>query len=425
MIQEAADGGPEGAEPLVSRVASLVERLVPFREALRGFDASQLLLRAAALTYLSIVSLIPLLTVGLMVLGALGLLDLRESVRTFIFDNLAVGVRGEVVEHLDRLVSNAGRGAAGGGLGAGLLVFSALLLLRNIEKAFDGVWGLHKTRTIPKQLLLYLGLLLAGPIALGLSLAVTTALKGWALIYGMPFGQSIFSMVPFALSVSGFVLIYKIAPAAKVQGRAAVIAGLIAASIWEAAKYGYAAYAVHAIRADSIYGPLAALPIFLVWIYVSWLIVLFGARLSFAIQHPELLRLASDPRAAARAMEFCAVRICLSCEEAGAIDDLGKLAARIRMPESMVREAAKDLEDAGLISIRGGVRLCREASSIAVGEVIQAVRGAIGARSDPLGQRLQALLEAAERDSIASLSVDLQSLRDAAEAETRPPLAST
>ncbi|AKU89961.1 YhjD/YihY/BrkB family envelope integrity protein [Vulgatibacter incomptus] len=382
---------------------------------LRGFGAERILLRAAALTYLSIVSLVPLLAVGLFGLAALGLFDLRRQVRAFVFENLAVGVREEVVEHLDQLVRNAGKGMMTGGIGVFLLTLSAILLLRNIEKAFDDLWGLGRMRPIAKQIALYLGLLVAGPIVLGLSLAATAAIKGWATYFGEGPLRHLFPLIPLALSAGGFVLLYKIAPAAKVKRRAALVGGLLAASVWELAKYGYATYVVHAIRSDAVYGPLAALPIFLLWIYVSWLIVLFGARIAFAFQHPELLRLESDPRAAARAQELCAIRTALACAEGEFNGSLERLALRIDFADGMVRDVVRDLQRAGLlVHADRAWRLSRPPASIKVGELVQAVRGTIEGRSDPLGARLAEVLRTADTASIDSLSMDLETLRASA-----------
>jgi len=373
---------------------------------LRGFGTRQILLRAAALTYLSIVSLVPLLAVGFVGVQVLGLIDLGEKARTFIFDNLAVGVREEVAQHLTELMSNAGKGLSSGGIGLLVLGLSAVLLLRNIEKAFDELWGRQQMRPIQKQLLLYIGLLIAGPIVLGLSLAVTATLKTWAAVTGVPFGQRIFLVVPFVLSAVGFTLLYKVAPASRVRWRAALVAGIVAATVWEGAKVGYAAYAVYSLREGSIYGPLAALPTFLVWIYLSWLIVLFGARLSFAIQHPERLRLAADPRAAAKAIELCALRVMLACNGAR-FEAPHHLAQAIGFPDEMVYAVIDDLEAAGLLAVEGGIHLGQDPAAIEIGAILRAVRGGRPGGRDPVNRALNELLGRGDRASLDALSLDL------------------
>lgn len=387
-----------------------LERALSTLEGLRGFGIGRIPLRAAALTYLSLVSLVPLLAIGLFGLQALGLVDLGRKVRSFLFDNLAVGVREEVAEHLARSVANAGQGLMAGGIGIFLLALSAILLLRNIQRAFDDLWGQQRSRPLSRQLALYLGVLVAGPLALGLSLAVTAALKGWAIVYGVPFGQRLFSLLPFALSALGFFLLYKIAPAAKVHTRAALISGIAAAGAWEIAKVGYASWAVRSIQAGSIYGPLAALPVFLVWIYLSWLIVLFGARVAFAIQHPERLCLAADPRAAALALERCALRVAIACAGPSSFSTPRQLAHTIDAPEDLVRTAISELVAAGILRTEGGLELCRPPAEITAAQILAAVRIHLDPGPDSIDRRISSVLEEAYDGAYAALQIDLETL---------------
>lgn len=404
MIPRALDESGE------RRRRSLGEVLAALPHVVRGFGAERLLLRGAALTYLTIVSMVPLLSVLLLALQTLRLVDFQEPVRRFLFENLAVGVRENVADALSAVIANAGS-TSGSGVGVLLLLVSAVLLLRNIEKAFDDLWGIHAPRPLARQLPRYLGLLVAGPVVLGLSLAATAALRTWAAIHELPGLQRLLSLVPLLLSAAGFTLLYLIAPAARVRWRPALVAGVLAALVWELAKLLFGFYAAYAVRNDYLYGPLVAIPLFLVWIYVSWLTVLFGGRLAFAIQHPASLRLQANEELLARALEICAVRMAVALaavqRERGQPPTLHQLALDIGFPEGMLRELVPVLEAEGLIAFaRRRVALAVPAAQVPLATVVRAVRGQVRPEvfaAEPSVQRLVELLRQADEAAAGAL----------------------
>ncbi len=389
-----------------------VEIAVTAVQAARGFGASRVFLRGAALTYLSVVSLVPFLAVVLYGLQAFDFFHLHHAVRDFVFENLAVGARETVAAQLDELVANAGQSGVVS-VGFLLLVASSVLLLRNIEHAFDDLWGVHKTRPWYRQVPLYVGLLFAGPIALGVSLALTAALRTFAELHHVPAEDLWIGALPLGVSAAAFTVLYKIAPAAKVRWRPAIGGGLLAAVVWELAKHLYATYAATALRADAIYGPLGALPLFLIWIYVSWIVALFGARVAYAIQHPEGVLLAGNDQEAARAEELCAMRLAVACaaHQARGGEALGthELAITLRYPEGMIRRILSVLEDDELVRMVGArrVELARDARAITLGDVLRAVRGRIRppeTEDDPVGAELAALLSEADESGVKALA---------------------
>lgn len=410
MSPAAADSGERPRRSL---------RLAALRQLVRGFDAERLLLRSAALTYLTIVSLVPLIAVVLYALEALQLVDLQGPIRTFLYENLAVGARESVGAALEQVMDRAGAGAEGG-LGAVFLLVSALLLLRNIERAFDDLWGIHAPRPLAHALPRYLGLLLAGPVVLGLSLAVTAALRAWAELFDLPFETRLLSLLPVGLTVAGLFALYLIAPAARVRWKPALLAALLAGIAWELAKLLFSLYAAYTLRQDQLYGPLVAIPIFLVWIYVSWMIVLFGARLAFLVQHPGGVRLASDDETRARIVELGATRLAVALARVQ-LDGLPpptphQLAAELGLPEGTLRVIVPLLESAGLVAVeKRRLSLVVPADRTTLGAVLRAVRrplGAAVARPDATHRELLRLLAGA--DEAAATRLDEHLLADLA-----------
>lgn len=395
-----------------------IEILLVAVQAARGFGASRVFLRSAALTYLTVVSLVPLLAVILFGLQAFDLFHLHREVRDFVFENLAVGTRETVAAQLDELVANASHSGLVS-VGFALLLGSSLLLLRNIEAAFDDLWGVHKTRAWYRQVPLYLGLLVAGPLLLGVSLAITATLQTFAVLHHVPAERLWIAALPFLISVAGFTALYKIAPSARVRLRPALGGGLLAATAWEIAKHLYGAYAATTLRADVIYGPLGALPLFLIWIYVSWVVALFGARVAYAIQHPEGVLLAGDDQEAARAVELCAAKIAVTCARAALARRPGptihELASELRYPEGMIRRIVAILEDDDLVrGVGRRVELARAATLTSLAEVLRAVRGRVRppeTEDDPLAAKVASALTNADEEALRALGgIDLASL---------------
>jgi membrane protein len=403
---------PAGGRASLHRFRATGEALAvhaaPAIRAARGFGAARVQLRAAALTYLTVVSLVPFLAVVLYVLQVFDVFRVGEEVRTFVSDNLAVGSRGAVQPTLDRLVSNASRAGAVR-IGFLLLVVSSVLLLRNIERAFDDLWGVGRRRPLSRQIPRYLGVILVGPIALGLSLAVTAAFRATVELYSFPGAGLVATLLPLVFSILGFATLFLLAPPARVQPKAALGGAVVAALAWEAAKVLYTAYAARSVGADVLYGPLGALPLFLVWIYVSWLITLFGARFAYALQHPREI-LAGSEEPATRATELAAARVGVALAAIADPEDaptIHGLARSLRLPEATVRTALGHLEDAGLVRFdRRRPLLARPATQIGLGEVVRAVRGEARPPlpgADPVAASLTGLLGRADETALSTL----------------------
>jgi len=248
---------------------------------LRHLQLGALPLRTAALTFYSFLAIVPLGALALSILEVLGLESLSGEVRRFFLAQFGI-VHG-TEQQLDELLSRADAARVGSVAGLLFLVSSTALLL-NIEEALNEIWR-AKPRPFGRRLLVSLGVLTFGPLCLGISLAIT------AILRRLPFSEVhlpflTFAIFPTALVFVGLFALYRFAPNAHVSPWAAAVGALLAAPGWEIAKQIYAAIAVRAYSQNAmVYGSLAAIPVLLLWMQLSWVIVLLGGRISFGVQY--------------------------------------------------------------------------------------------------------------------------------------------
>jgi membrane protein len=251
-----------------------------FRAYYRLWVRHQIPMRAAALTYTFILGLVPALAVCLSIFSVL--FDVRRlsgDFKIFLLKHLAAGAGDTVTRYLDLFLANV-RFKTIGYVGFAALLIAALLLLSSIEEAINRIWAIRRKKALWARVLIYNMILLLGPICVSLSIATTTIVTKY-------FPQFLFkaNLSTVAVSMIFLSLTYKIFPNKKVSWRAALISGGFVAITAELAKWGYAIYTTKALFNNKIYGGLAALPVFLVWVYVNWTIFLAGALLCFVIQH--------------------------------------------------------------------------------------------------------------------------------------------
>jgi membrane protein len=233
---------------------------------------------AGALAFTTLFAIVPLMAVALAVFSVLpasrGWMDFIQE---FITRNF-VPASGTVVAHyVEQFAANAGRLTIWGLL---IVAGAAVMLLSSIERTFNDIWHVERPRARAHRLLAYGALLTAGPVLIGASLSMTTAILSTPL-FGprSAFGALrvlVFEVLPVVFELAAFVLLYTIVPNRKVRLRHAFVGGLFACVLFELAKRGFG-YAAHFGSYRVVYGAIAALPVFLLWLHVSWLIALLGA----------------------------------------------------------------------------------------------------------------------------------------------------
>jgi len=237
---------------------------------------------ASALAFTTLLSLVPLMTVGFAILAVFPAFDAwRGQVESLLYTNLIPATSDVVSSYLQEFSGQAGTLT---GLGLSVLVITALLLFSTIEDAFNDIWGVQKGRKFIQRLLLYWAMLTLGPVLLVISLALTSYVGTWIIddLIEKPGYASlwIFRALPVFLEGLGFLMMYLIIPSREVRFRFALVGALIAVVLFELAKYGFVVFIGNFDTYQVIYGALWTIPVFLVWIYLSWLVTLLGACVS-------------------------------------------------------------------------------------------------------------------------------------------------
>lgn len=278
--------------PLVIRVLRTIVLFtkVTFRE----FLEDRLFLKSMALTFASLLALIPVLVISFSVFKLFGGAEwFSQVVRPLIIENLAPGSGPIVAERLQDVIEKAG-GATLGGLGVLFLVVAVYGIFAGIESAFNAIWGVTISAGGLARLPLYWGMLTIIPILMIGSFAISTYIMTLPLVSSAVDSvnyarQIINSSLPVLMLIAGLYLLYKFLPKATVKNRAALTGALIAGLLHELMKNLFIIYTGRLVHYDVIYGSLAVLPILLIWINYTWIVVLLGVEASFVVQHWQVL----------------------------------------------------------------------------------------------------------------------------------------
>ena len=256
-----------------------------FRRILARLKIERLPSVASALAFITLLALVPLLTVMLAILSMFPFfVEWRDEIQTLLYSNLAPATGDAVQTYLQEFAGQAGS-LTGLGL-AGLLV-TALFLLYTIEDAFNQIWSVSKGRTLSQRLLLYWAMLTLGPILMVISIAVTTYLGSnilghWVSMASEPH-EVVLGALPVLLQVLGFFLMYLIVPSCPVRPRSALVGAVVALVLFELTKCGFVIFISYFDTYQIIYGAMWSIPVFLLWIYLSWLVILLAACISAEI----------------------------------------------------------------------------------------------------------------------------------------------
>jgi membrane protein len=268
---------------------------------IRGFDEDKCNLRASALTFYSLISIVPVVAMAFGIAQGFGLEKvLEEQLRSKLAGHEEIIVN--VIQFSHSLLENT-KGGLIAGIGLVVLFWAVLKMLGQIEDSFNDIWGVKEKRTIGRMFADYLSLMLICPFILVLSSGVTvfvatqvTMILDKFAILGS-FSSIVFfllELLPYTLMWGLFTFLYVFMPNTKVRFASGLLAGIITGTIFQIVQLGYVTFQVGVVKYNAIYGSFAALPLFLVWLQLSWLIVLYGAELAFAHQNVDTYEFEPD-----------------------------------------------------------------------------------------------------------------------------------
>ncbi len=242
---------------------------------------------AASLTFTTLLSLVPLITIMLTVFSAFPVFaDLSTSLKGFVLSNMLPETGGKMISrYMEQFAESASRLKA---VGIVFLAVAAMWMMLTIDNAFHRIFRVTRQRNMLQRVLVYWAVITLAPLLVGGSLSLTSWLVGLSVGYAKEMssvGVSMLKLLPVLLTTAAFTLLFRVVPNRYVPLRHAVIGGVIASITFESMNRAFAFYIAHFPTYKLVYGAFASVPIFLLWIYLSWLTLLFGAIITAALSH--------------------------------------------------------------------------------------------------------------------------------------------
>jgi membrane protein len=257
--------------------------------AIRGYNEDKIQLRASALSFYTLISIVPILALVFGISQGFGLEDYLKNILIQKFhehQDMLNTLLGFVEKYLGRI-----NGGYITGVGLLILFWSVMKVLGNIESSFNGIWRIKKSRIISRKFTDYISLLVIAPVLLVIASSFNVS-RLESISDSIPFLRYLDSFLKFMVTVLSFTLIwfvftliYIVIPNTKVNFVPALIAGIIAGTMFQLLQWGYVNFQSLLSSYGAIYGTFAALPLFMMWLELSWLIVLLGAEISYAYQN--------------------------------------------------------------------------------------------------------------------------------------------
>lgn len=258
-----------------------------------GFLKDQCIIRASALTFTTMLSIVPFLAVAFSLMKGMGFQD--SSYIHEMLLKVSAG-REEVVGKILEYVDNTNVQTLGW-IGVGTLLFTVLSTVGTVEKAFNIIWKVRRGRTFWRKFTDFFSVIFICPVAVIVATSVSVSIKKQAVleqfegIYGVSELEGfLINLTPLMLIWLSFTFIYAFMPNTRVRITSALAGGIVAGTVWQMAQWAYINWQIGVTKYNAIYGSFAQLPLFLVWLYASWIIVLLGSEISYAVQNVMLYR---------------------------------------------------------------------------------------------------------------------------------------
>ncbi|MBO7055064.1 MAG: YihY/virulence factor BrkB family protein [Bacteroidales bacterium] len=258
----------------------------------KGFLQKRCVEKASALTYYTVLSLVPLAAMAYGIAKGFGFDQYLEDYLISLFSDKQ-DIVDMILEFSESMLART-QGGLIAGVGIVVLLWSVIKVMSNIESAFNEIWSVDKQRTITRKLSDYITIVLLAPFCLIISYSVTSYITDWVANMALTvdwvnrfnglisFGMN---LLPYSLLWFSFALLYIVMPNTKVQFKAAFISGIVTGIAFQIVQYFYFKFQIGVSNYNAIYGSFAAIPLFLVWLQMSWTIILVGAGMAYSIQN--------------------------------------------------------------------------------------------------------------------------------------------
>jgi membrane protein len=358
---------------------------------IRDFAVDNCAIRASSLTFYTLLSIVPVAAMAFGIAKGFGFEKLLEKQ---VLDSFAgqEEVILKIIDFAHSLLENT-QGGLIAGIGIVLLLWSVLKVLNHIENALNHIWSVAP-RSYGRKVSDYLTIMLIGPLLVIISSSVNvyitsqvTAMTDKVALLGMvsPLIFSALKILPYGLIWTVFTLIYIVMPNTRINILSGVIAGVVAGTFFQLFQGIYISAQINVAKYNAIYGSFAALPLFLIWLQVSWLIVLFGAEISYAHQNVAMYEFEPDYRRASSALKkLLALQIAhllvKKFKNGENPATTRQISQRLTLPLRLVKQILADLVGSGILSATTGNKIketayqpARDINTLSIGFIINAL----------------------------------------------------
>ncbi|CAA7627130.1 YihY family inner membrane protein [Magnetospirillum sp. UT-4] len=333
---------------------------------------------AASLSYTSLLSLVPLMAIALAMLAAFPVFDgIRGQLTSWVFANFVPAVGEAVQTQVARFIANAGKLTAAGIVG---LAFTAIMLLVTIEGAFNAVFRVARARSVMSKLLVYWTVLTLGPLLIGASLSLHGYFTAMAkLQIGSSTSALLATPLPTVLAIAAFTVLFAAIPNRQVRIKDALAGAVVAGVLFAVLRWGFTVYVTSSGAYASLYGAVAVVPIFLLWMFLSWAVVLMGAEVTAALPewragYHEAGTRASGARRLTLALEVLALLLAAARDGRPGLGRRDLLAA-CAVPERDLQAVLRRLTTTGFVAPTSGKShlLARDLDSVTLHDLAAAL----------------------------------------------------
>lgn len=355
----------------------------------RDLAAGQITMRAMSLVYTSLLSLVPLLALAFSLLKAFGMDNTLRPMLERLLSPLGQGVD-PLIDTIISFVANVQVGVLGA-VGLVILLYSVISLIQKIEVGCNAIWEVRRTRALGRRFTEYLSVLIVGPLVIVAATSITATLSSTTAVGYLSnmagVGALLYiggHLMPYLMYGIAFTALYKFMPNTHVEPLPALGGGLLAGALWQTTSLVFTTFATNAGNVNAIYSGFAILILLLIWLYVSWLIMLVGCRVAFLLQHQEqLTRTPYPPPLNDYQREELALLIATLVAHrflhGESLWQTEQLARHIRVPPAHIHEVVDQLVAGNILVTTDSIQVKllprQDIAELEVNDVIKAVRG--------------------------------------------------